>query len=63
LQDGSALYVAVNDVYLDDNQRLEGKGVVPDVVVPFTVEYAQGSDPQKERAIDTALTAVQSNQG
>lgn len=59
MQDGSALYVAVNDVYLDDNQRLEGKGVIPDVVVPFSLEYAQGADPQKEWAIEVALAAVQ----
>jgi carboxyl-terminal processing protease len=58
MQDGSALYVAVGDVYLDSDQRLEGKGVVPDVVVPFSLEYAQGADPQKARAIEVALAAI-----
>ncbi|MGQ9869303.1 S41 family peptidase [Leptodesmis sp.] len=51
MQDGSLLYLAVADVYLDDTLRLEGKGVTPDIEVPFSVEYAQGKDPQKERAI------------
>jgi carboxyl-terminal processing protease len=58
MRDGSALYVAVADIYLDGNQRLEGKGVTPDITVPFSVEYAQGADPQKERALAVALEAV-----
>ncbi len=55
MEDGSLLYVAVADVYVDGNQRLEGKGVVPDIEVPFSVEYAQGADPQRERAIAVAV--------
>lgn len=55
MKDNSLLYVAVADVYVNGNQRLEGKGVVPDVVVPFSLEYAQGEDPQKEQAIATLL--------
>lgn len=55
MPDDSLLYVAVADVYVDETVRLEGMGVTPDVVVPFPVEYAQGTDPQKERAIATAL--------
>jgi carboxyl-terminal processing protease len=58
MQDGSLLYVASADVYVDGNQRLEGKGVTPDVIVPFSVEYANGADPQKDRAIEVALAAV-----
>jgi carboxyl-terminal processing protease len=58
MQDGSLLYVAVADVYVGGNQRLEGNGVIPDIVVPFSPEYAQGADPQKERAIETVLEAV-----
>jgi carboxyl-terminal processing protease len=58
MQDGSLLYVAVADVYVSGNQRLEGNGVTPDIVVPFSPEYAQGEDPQKERAIETVLEAV-----
>jgi carboxyl-terminal processing protease len=58
LADGTLLYVAVADVYVDENQRLEGKGVTPDIVVPFPIEYAQGNDPQKERAIREALAKL-----
>lgn len=58
LADGTLLYVAVANVYVDENQRLEGKGVTPDIVVPFPIEYAQGNDPQKERAISEALAKL-----
>jgi len=58
MEDGTLLYCAVSDVYVDGNQRLEGKGVVPDIEVPFTVNYAQGADPQKERAIATLLQQI-----
>jgi carboxyl-terminal processing protease len=34
-----------------DGQRLEGTGVVPTITVPFAVEYAQGKDPQLDRAV------------
>ncbi|SRR5579883_1591782 len=57
MQDGSLLYLAVADV-LVDGQRLEGKGVAPDIDVPFAIAYAQGRDPQKEAAIDTVLQAI-----
>ncbi|NJL83167.1 MAG: hypothetical protein HC890_09815 [Chloroflexaceae bacterium] len=59
LEDGSLLYLAVSDVYLDEGKRLEGVGVVPDIEVPFTVDYAQGADPQKERALVVASQLVQ----
>jgi carboxyl-terminal processing protease len=58
MEDGTLLYCAVSDVYVDGNQRLEGKGVVPDIEVPFKVEYAQGADPQRERAIATLLSQI-----
>jgi carboxyl-terminal processing protease len=58
MNDGSVLYLAVADVHLDEKQRLEGVGVTPNIEVPFSVEYAQGADPQKERAIAVALEAV-----
>ena len=51
MQDGSLLYLAVVDA-LTDGERLEGKGIIPDIVAPFSLEYAQGADPQKERAIE-----------
>ncbi|MBW4431516.1 MAG: S41 family peptidase [Pelatocladus maniniholoensis HA4357-MV3] len=58
MEDGSLLYVAVADVFVNGNQRLEGKGVTPDINVPLPLEYAQGADPQKERAIETVLGAI-----
>ncbi|HEY9666696.1 MAG TPA: S41 family peptidase [Coleofasciculaceae cyanobacterium] len=58
MPDRSLLYVAVADVYVNGDERLEGKGVTPDIVVPFSPEYARGADPQKERAIQVALEAV-----
>ncbi len=54
LEDGNLLYLAVVDVLID-GERLEGKGVIPDIEVPFTLEYAQGKDPQVERAIEVLL--------
>lgn len=58
MPDQSMLYVAVKDVYVDQTVRLEGVGVTPDVVVPLSIPYAQGKDPQKERAIAMARQAV-----
>lgn len=58
MQDGSLLYVAVADV-LVDNQRLEGKGVAPDVPVVAPLEYAQGADPQKEQAIAVLIKTIE----
>ncbi|MEO0455771.1 MAG: S41 family peptidase [Cyanobacteria bacterium P01_A01_bin.114] len=60
MPDDSLLYVAVADVYLDDQVRLEGVGVTPDVIVPFPLEHAQGVDPQKERAIALAVDLLTS---
>ena len=50
LSDGSLLILAVNDVAVD-GERLEGKGVVPTIEVPFELPYAAGKDPQLSRAI------------
>lgn len=54
MADGNLLYVAVNDG-LVDGKRPEGNGVVPDLEVPFRVEYAEGSDPQKASAISAIV--------
>lgn len=54
LEDGNLLYLAVVDV-LVDGERLEGKGVIPDIEVPFPLEYAQGKDPQVDRAVEIIL--------
>ena len=57
MQDGSLLYLAVVDA-LTDGERLEGKGITPDIPIPFSLEYAQGKDPQKKRAIEVIQKAL-----
>jgi carboxyl-terminal processing protease len=57
LSDGSLLILAVNDVFVD-GQRLEGVGVTPTIEVSFPVEYAQGKDPQLERALELLSRSV-----
>jgi carboxyl-terminal processing protease len=57
LSDGSLLLLAVADV-LVDGQRLEGVGVTPTIAVPFPLAYAQGQDPQLERAVEVLSSAV-----
>ena len=50
LSDGSLLVLAVSDVRVE-GERLEGRGVVPDVEVSFPLPYAAGRDPQLEAAL------------
>jgi carboxyl-terminal processing protease len=50
LEDGSLLVLAVSDVRVE-GERLEGRGLMPDVVVPFRLPYAAGHDPQLEAAL------------
>ena len=57
LSDGSLLFLAVADV-LVDGQRLEGIGVTPTIEVPFSLEYAQGKDPQLDHAVELLSRAV-----
>jgi carboxyl-terminal processing protease len=47
------LYLATLDV-LNDGQRLEGQGVAPDVEVPAALPFADGIDPQLEKALEIA---------
>ncbi len=49
--ENAALYLAVLDGRVD-GERLEGVGVAPDIEVPFDVRYANGRDPQLDRAIE-----------
>lgn len=51
LSDGSLLLLAQADA-LVDGERLEGRGVAPDLVVPFDFRYAAGRDAQLMRALD-----------
>jgi carboxyl-terminal processing protease len=50
MSDGSLLVLAVSDVRLD-GERLEGRGVAPDIEVSFPLPYAAGHDPQLEAAL------------
>ncbi len=56
LRDGSLLFLAVSDVRVD-GERLEGKGVEPDVPVAAELPYAEGRDPQLLRALAVAVGA------
>jgi carboxyl-terminal processing protease len=51
LSNGGLLLLAVADVRVD-GERLEGSGVAPTMNVPFDIRYAEGADPQLDRAID-----------
>lgn len=53
LSDDSLLYLAVADVEVD-GERLEGRGVTPDVEVPDVLRFANGADPQLEKALEQA---------
>jgi carboxyl-terminal processing protease len=57
LSDRSFLLVAVTDVHID-GERLEGHPVQPDVEVDFDLRYAEGVDPQFERAMDEAMRLI-----
>lgn len=50
LSDGSLLYLAVADVAVD-GERLEGRGVTPDLLVPFDLRYSMGDDIQLKAAL------------
>ena len=56
LSNGALLLLAVADVSVD-GERLEGRGVTPNVTVPFDIRYAQGHDPQLSYAIDLLARA------
>jgi carboxyl-terminal processing protease len=56
LSDGSLLLLAVSDARVD-GERLEGRGVAPDLEVPFDFRYAAGKDVQFEKALDVLSNA------
>ncbi len=57
LPNGALLYLATLDT-LVDGERLEGRGVTPDVVVSDVLPFAVGRDPQLDRAITEAVDLV-----
>jgi carboxyl-terminal processing protease len=58
LSDGSVLFIAAADVEVEEG-RLEGRGVEPDILVPFDPAYAAGADPQRDRALEVAADLVE----
>ncbi len=57
LSDGSTLHVTMALLYTPDHHPINGEGLTPDIVVPFTEEdFLQGVDPQLERAIEYLQT-------
>ena len=57
LSNGDLLYLAVADVEVE-GARLEGTGVPADVEVQDALPYAAGKDPQLDKALDVAASAV-----
>ena len=57
LSNGDVLYVAVSDIEVD-GQRLEGKGVAPTIEITRPIPYANGADPQLEKALEVARENV-----
>jgi len=51
LPDDSLLELAVLDAVLDENERLEGRGITPDMPVAFVLPYAAGKDAQLAAAV------------
>ncbi|WP_163994128.1 S41 family peptidase [Pyxidicoccus caerfyrddinensis] len=57
LSNGDLLYLAVMDVEVE-GVRLEGTGVDVDIEVPDALPFAEGKDPQLDKALDVAASAV-----
>lgn len=58
LSDGSMLYLAgVN--CLVNGEKIEGKGVMPDIEVPQELKYCAGKDIQLDKAIEIAAKEIQ----
>lgn len=53
LQDKSLMFLAVADT-LVDGERIEGRGVAPDVEVADDLSFAEGRDPQLDKALELA---------
>jgi carboxyl-terminal processing protease len=60
--DHGLLYLAVGDV-LVDGERLEGRGVAPDLEVTRRVPYAAGKDEQLQAALDLLVDQLEAGRG
>ena len=57
LSDGASLHVTMALLLTPDRHPINGEGITPDIVVPFTEEdFLQGIDPQLGRAIEYLQT-------
>ena len=56
-----AMYVAVDDIYLN-GERLEGKGVSPDLAIPDDENHPEGFNEQLEVAKRTLIEEIQKRQ-
>lgn len=57
IDSSAVLYLAVADV-LVDGQRLEGKGVFPDIAIADNLPFANGQDPQLDAALKAAVDSA-----
>ncbi len=57
LFNGDVLYLAVNDVEVD-GERLEGKGVAPDIKVERSLLNPPAGDPQLQKAVEQAAKLI-----
>lgn len=62
LSNGHLLYLAVRGAQID-GEVLEGKGVKPDINVPFDFRYSAGSDLQIDRAMKYLIEEVRKEKG
>jgi carboxyl-terminal processing protease len=56
------LVLPISDVRVD-GERLEGRGVSPTIEVPFDIRYANGQDPQFDRAVAVLVKKLQARAG
>jgi carboxyl-terminal processing protease len=55
ISDDSILYLAVAGIEVD-GEILEGRGVAPDIEVPYDLPHAPNGDPQLDRALNVVVT-------
>ena len=60
LSNGDLIYLAVMGVKIDGT-KLEGVGVVPDIIVPEDVRYSMGKDVQLEESVNHLVNKLQKN--
>ncbi|MGB9776614.1 MAG: S41 family peptidase [Anaerolineae bacterium] len=56
LRDGSELRVTIAHWFTPNNRAIHGKGLTPDIEVPWPEDAAPDEDPQLDRAVEYLLT-------